>query len=101
MRTSKQTMGAGVGQALRQAEEDQIDLLPLLVCTYAWGGRRDHYYQLVTVLASKIHRHCGLFPFLQLFDQGLKVLQLTLHALMRTKGIPLIPILTSVAQRVQ
>src|SRR5262245_12341132 len=51
--------------------------------------------------ASKVHLNRRLFPLLKLFDHGLEVLQLPLHALMRIKSIPLTPVLTSVAQRVQ
>src|SRR5215510_5015249 len=51
--------------------------------------------------ASKVHLNRCLFPVLQLFDQGLEVLQLMLHALMRIEVIPVTPVLPSVAQRVE
>src|SRR5262245_25901371 len=66
----------------------------------ATSARQVDVCPVVTFLASKVHCHRGLFPCLQLFDRGLEVLQLLLHALIRIKGIPLISLLTSVAQRI-
>lgn len=66
----------------------------------ATSARQVDVCPMVTCLASKVHRQRVLFPCLQLFDHGLEVLQLLLHALMRIKGIPLISLLTSVAQRI-
>src|SRR5262245_49932826 len=48
-----------------------------------------------------LHRTRRIFPLLQLFDHGLELLQLILHALLRINGIPSMPVLTSIAQRVQ
>src|SRR5207237_6786617 len=51
----------------------------------------------VTFWVSKVHRHRVLVPFLQLFDHGLEVLQLPLHALVRIEGVPLTLVRTTVA----
>jgi hypothetical protein len=94
-----------------QAEALLAQVVPLLAAgpCPAWrpsprrcatSARQVDVCPMVTCLASKVHRQRVLFPCLQLFDHGLEVLQLLLHALMRIKGIPLISLLTSVAQRI-
>src|SRR4030095_623175 len=63
--------------------------------------RLGHFTKLATREASKVHLNRRLFPLLKLCDPCLEVLQLMLHALMRIEVIPVTPVLTSVAQRVE